>query len=221
MKKGLLFITLIIVIILGVIGYRILKISPVEKKEKKETFMEEEKILENKKIAQIIAFKDFRDEEYFIPRNIFLAKGAEVKTVSDGEGTAVGADGGEVKVDLKLDDLKVEDFDAIIFTGGPGALDHLDKEISYEIAKKTLEKGKILGAICISPVILAKAGVLEGKKATVWSSPLNKEPIKTLEENGAVFVDEKAVRDGNIITGNGPAAAKDFAEKIVEALTEK
>lgn len=218
MKKGLLFLILII-IILSFLSYRILKISLLEKKE--ETYMEGEKILENKKIAQIIAFRDFRDEEYFIPRNIFLQKGAKVKTVSDKEGIAIGANGGEAKVDLKLEELNIDEFDAILFTGGPGALDHLDKEISYEIAKKTLGSGKVLGAICISPVILAKAGVLEGKKATVWSSTLDKEPIKILEENGVIFVDERVVRDGNIVTGNGPAAAKEFAEKIIEVLTEK
>jgi protease I len=83
-----------------------------------------------------------------------------------------------------------------------------------------VDKNKVLGAICISPVILAKAGVLKNKKATVWASPLDRSPIKILEENGAEFVDEKAVRDEKIVTGNGPDAAKEFAEVIIEALDE-
>ena len=56
--------------------------------------------LEGKKIAMIIAFKDFRDAEYFVPKEIFEKAGAEVKTVSDKLGTAIGADGGDTKVDL-------------------------------------------------------------------------------------------------------------------------
>jgi len=70
----------------------------------------------------------------------------------------------------------------------------------------------------ISPVILAKAGALKGKKATVWSSPLDRSPIKILEAQGAEFVDEKVVWDGNIITGNGPDAAREFGKTIADAL---
>jgi protease I len=67
-------------------------------------------------------------------------------------------------------------------------------------------------------VILAKAGVLKDKKATVWTSSLDRGPVKILKENGAEFVNEKVVRDGKIITANGPAAATEFGEKILENL---
>ena len=83
-----------------------------------------------------------------------------------------------------------------------------------------MEKQKILAAICIAPAILAKAGVLEGKNATVWSSVLDKGPIKILEENGANYVEKDVVVDGNIITANGPQAASEFGRKIVEILKE-
>lgn len=173
----------------------------------------------NKKIAIIIAFRDFRDEEYFLPKEIFEKAGAEIKTVSTQLGIARGADGGEVKIDLKIDDLKVADFDALVFIGGPGMVKNVNSEIHQKIAKETISAGKVLGAICIAPAILAKAGVLSGKKATVWSSPLDKSAIKILQEGGANFQEEPVVVDQNIITGNGPLAAKEFAEKIIEALT--
>jgi protease I len=57
---------------------------------------------------------------------------------------------------------------------------------------------------------LAKAGVLKGKKATVWSSPMDKSPIKILTQNGAIFENLDVVVDGNIITANGPQAAEEF-----------
>ena len=177
-----------------------------------------EKLLENKKIAILIAFRDFRDVEYFIPRDVLRGAGAQILTVSSQKGQAIGADGGEVNVNLTLEELSPADFDAVVFIGGAGALKYLDNEKSYEIARKTIEADKVLGAICISPVILAKAGVLEGKKATIWSAPLQKETIRTLKENGAIYEEKSVVVDGKIITGNGPGAAKEWAQAIIEVL---
>ena len=177
------------------------------------------KTIENKKIAIIVAFKDFRDEEYFVPKEILEGAGAEVKTASNKMGRALGADGGEVEIDLLVSEINPADFDAIIFIGGPGCLENLDNENSYKVARETVFQNKVLASICISPVILAKAGVLEGKKATVWSSPLDRGPVKILKENGAIYQDEMVVVDGKIITGNGPGAAEEFGKAIVEVLT--
>jgi protease I len=180
-----------------------------------------EKILENKKIAIIISFKDFRDEEYFVPKEILEEAGAEIKTASNQTGQALGADGGEVEINLLIKDLNPTDFDGVVFIGGSGCLGNLDNENSYKVIKETVSQNKVLASICISPIILAKAGVLKGKKATVWSSPMDKGPVKILEENGAIYQDESVVVDGKIITGNGPGAAKEFGEKIIEVLTRE
>jgi protease I len=107
------------------------------------------------------------------------------------------------------------DFDAVVFIGGPGALERLDNEISYKLARDTIEKGKILAAICVSPAILAKAGVLKSKKAVVWSSALDKSAVKILEDNGAIYEGESVVIDGKIITAHGPSSAQEFGEKIL------
>jgi len=179
---------------------------------------EKENKRREKRAVMVVAFSDFRDQEYFVPKEILENGGIEVKTASNKKGIALGADGGEAKIDLLIEEVDPKNFDAVIFVGGPGCLRYLDNENSYEIAKETVLEGKILGAICISPVILAKGGVLKGKKATVWTSPLDKSPIKILKKNGAEFVDEKVVQDGKIITANGPDAAKDFGEKILENL---
>lgn len=173
-----------------------------------------------KKVLFIIAKQDFRDEEYFIPKSI-LEKEFQVFTASNTNNKiALGALGGEANVDFNYENVNVDDYEAIIFVGGPGALKNLDNETSYKIAKEAVEKNKILCAICIAPTILAKAGVLKDKKATVWHTELEKGPIKVLEENGAIFVDEDVVEDGNIITANGPKSAEKFGKKILEKLKE-
>ncbi len=180
-----------------------------------------ENVLENKKLIMIIAFRDFRDEEYFVPKEIFEAAGAIVTTASTQKGKAVGTDGGEAEVDLLLGQINPFHYEAVIFIGGPGCLSELDNEDSYRVAQETISQNKVLAAICVSPIILAKAGVLEGKKATVWSSLMDKSAIKILEENGAIYHGEPVVTDGNIITGNGPGAAQKFGATVVEVLTEK
>jgi len=211
MKKILIFIVVIVILIVG--GFLV-----YQSLTKKQITMPE-KNLTGKKIAIIVAFKDFRDEEYFVPRGILEEAGAEIKTASTKKGTAIGADGGEVEIDLLVSEINPADFDVIVFIGGPGALKYLDNEDSYQLAKKTISQNKVLAAICISPVILAKAGVISGKKATVWSNPLDKSAIKILENNGAIYQDESVVVDEKIITGNGPAAAEEFGETIIGVLT--
>lgn len=178
-----------------------------------------EKKLENKKVAIILAFRDFRDEEYFIPKEILEKAGAKILTVSNLAGRAVGKEGGEAEVDLLLEKLNPAEFDAIIFIGGPGALKHLDNEVSYKIAKESLLKEKILAAICISPVILSKAGVLKNKTATVWTGTFDKGALKFFKENGVIYQKGAVVIDEKIITASGPEAAEEFAEAIISAFS--
>lgn len=189
-------------------------------KQKTETKFEIKKEMKEKKAALIIAFKDFQDEEYFIPKQVLKSGGSRITTVSSELGKALGTYGGEVNVDLTLDKLKVDDYDAIIFIGGSGTLKYTEDETCWKIAQESVQKEKILGAICVGPVILARAGILSGKKATVWSSPLDKSAVKVLKEEGAIFEDTEIVQDENIITANGPQAARKFGETILRALGE-
>jgi protease I len=177
-----------------------------------------EETLSGKKIAMVIAFRDFRDEEYFLPKGILTNAGAEVKTVSNKLGQAIGTEGGDARVDYLIQDVDINDFDAVIFIGGPGSLGNLDNENSYNLVKETLAKNKVLGAICVSSVILARAGVLKGKKATVWSSTLDKSAIEILQQNGAVYKPESLVVDGRIVTANGPTASAKFGLALVGIL---
>ena len=169
------------------------------------------------KIAIIIASKNFRDEEYFVTKEVLENKGYNIKTVSDKK-NAIGKLGGEAVADLLIQDLNVDEFDSIIFAGGPGAMEFLDNEISYNICQESIKEGKVLAAICISPAILAKAGVLKDKRATVWSSNMDKSAISILKENGAIYNPGPVVVDENIITANGPDVAEEFALNIDKIL---
>jgi protease I len=75
--------------------------------------------------------------------------------------------------------------------------------------------GKLVSAICLSPVVLARAGVLTGKRATVYRSA---DSVAEMRKGGANLRDEAIIADGIFITANGPAASRRFGEEIVSAL---
>jgi len=70
-----------------------------------------------------------------------------------------------------------------------------------------------VGAICIAPGILARAGILKDKKATVFPSE-----IETLKREGAHYSALPVVIDGKIVTADGPEAAEGFGKALVKTL---
>jgi protease I len=171
--------------------------------------------LQGKSVLMIVAFNNFRDEEYFEPKSILEKAGVKVFTASTGN-EATSKLGKIIKVDMMLGEITEPEQDGVIFVGGEGASIYLSMVKAHKIARSYHEKGKIVAAICLAPSILANAGLLEGKKVTADS-----EEEKNLVRKGAIFVKEAVVQDGNIITGNGALASKEFGEKIAEALATK
>ncbi len=168
-----------------------------------------------KKALLVIAPDKFRDEEYFHTKEELEASGIEVATTSSATGEITGMLGGRVKPEKALKDIKVDEYDAIVFVGGIGASAYFVNKTALEIARKAVKKGKVLAAICIAPTILANAGVLKGRKATLWGDPAL---VENLKEKGGVYTGEPVTRDEMIITGNGPGAAREFGRAIAQKL---
>ena len=169
-----------------------------------------------KKVLMVIAFDKFRDEEYAEPRKVIEENGYKVVVASWKKGIATGMLGKKVKVDITLKDIKVDDYDGVIFPGGVGASRYFENKIVWKIIQEFYNKKKVVGALCLSPVILANAGILKGKKATCWFSV-----ARMIKKKGAIYTGEKVEIDGLIITGNGPSAAKEFGEKYLKLLSYK
>ena len=170
-------------------------------------------------ICMIIANKGYQDIEYSTPKKIFEENGFEVVTAGKEKGQATGKLGGNTLINISLNEVDVKEFKAIIFIGGPGAVTYIEDVNAHLIARDAEEEGVVLGAICIAPLILAHAGVLKDKKATSYDS--NGKSKERFGATGAVFIEADVVQDGNIITANGPKAAQEFGEKIVEVLKSK
>ncbi|MDD3098524.1 MAG: DJ-1/PfpI family protein [Candidatus Pacebacteria bacterium] len=211
MLKKIIYSTVLILVIAGLILWSI-PLSFFVPKEIKPT----SQMIEGKKILLVIAFNDFQDKEYFVPKEVFEKVGFLVETVSTQKGLAKGIEGGEVIIDIKVDEVQTGDYEAVVFCGGPGMAKELDNEGFLKLSQNFYEKDKVVAAICVAPALLAKAGILENKKATVWSSSLNKDYIKILEENGGIYSDESIVISENIITANSPEVAYEFGQSIVD-----
>ena len=174
------------------------------------------------RVLFIVAFEGFQDFEYSIPLNILKENGIKVDTVSNKKGVAIGGyTKSEIKIKKTITEINLDDYSAIIFIGGKGALDNLDNQESYKLIQSAYQKDKIIAAICIAPIILSNAGILEKKMATVWRGKfLNIEPStgEYLKEKGAIYKDQSVVIDGNIITANGPKSAEEFGKAILHSL---
>ncbi|ENN96522.1 Pfpi family intracellular protease [Methanocaldococcus villosus KIN24-T80] len=172
--------------------------------------------MEKGKILMVIAPKDFRDEELFIPMEVFKEHGYGVDVVSTQKGTCVGMLGGKIEVDKTIYEINPNDYIAIVIPGGIGSKEYLwNNEKLLELVREFYRENKTVAAICLSPVVLARAGVLKDKKATVFPT---KEAIEELKKYGAEYVDEGVVIDGKIVTGKSPEYAKDFALAIIKTL---
>ena len=169
--------------------------------------------LAKKKVLIIVAAEGFQDEEFAQPYNLMTKLGATVKLGCSRKGMARGVFGKQVTPDLLIGECKAADYNAVIFIGGQGATEYFKNAAAQTLAREAVSEGKVLGAICIAPVILANAGVLKGKKATVFPSEQDQ-----LTAQGAVLVQQNVVTDGKIVTAAGPQAAKEFAETLASLI---
>jgi len=167
----------------------------------------------SKKAAMFIAFQGFRDEEYTEPKRMLEAAGVKVITVSTAKGLARGKFRVTTEVDRTIDEINPADYDALTLVGGPGALPQLDNSKVHKLFQQAAAQGKVIGAICISPVVLAHAGLLKGKKATVFP-----DGVEELKKAGADYTASDLAVDGNLVTADGPISAKKYGQALVELL---
>ena len=170
-------------------------------------------LAQDKKAALIIPSANFRDDELIETKRVLEMAGAETVLASSKRGIIKGMLGNMVEVNILLSELSVDDYDAIVFIGGPGVTEYYDDPTAKNIARSAASQRKVLAAISAAPTILANAGTLTGKRATAFISEKDK-----LQQGGAIFTGVGIERDTFIITCSGPVLAQLFGQTIVGAL---
>jgi len=169
-----------------------------------------------KTVLMVIAYIGYQPLEYTVPKKILEQQGFRVVTASNKAGTATAKDGSKATVDITVADANAADYAAIILVGGSGAMDNLDNKDTYELVQDAAEHDKLIGAICVAPRILAKAGVLANVAATGWDGDEKLNSI--FDEYDAKRVQAPVVVDVGIITADGPPAAQEFGQEIARLL---
>lgn len=164
-----------------------------------------------------ILVEDYFDErELIYPLFRFKEAGATVDLLGPELRVYRGKNGLPVRADKVVDSRQAGDYDIVWIPGGY-APDRLrrSKEV-LEFVRKAYSAGKIIAAVCHGPWVLISAGIIRGKKVTAFYSIHD-----DVKNAGAVLVREKAVRDGNLVTGTDPEAMPDMVRLIFEALREQ
>jgi 4-methyl-5(b-hydroxyethyl)-thiazole monophosphate biosynthesis len=119
--------------------------------------------------------------------------------------------------DTLLDDVLNDQFDMLLLPGGQPGTNHLNADPRiHALIQRQRDCDRYLAAICAAPLVLAEAGVLNGKQASCYPGALEAAnwPEITLTDNPVVI-------DGKVLTSRGPGTAMDFALSIIELLTDK
>jgi 4-methyl-5(b-hydroxyethyl)-thiazole monophosphate biosynthesis len=159
----------------------------------------------------------FEEIEFVTIVDILRRAEVEVVTASLGErkgpgqeiGTVEGSHGLKVVPDAAIDDIDPEEFDAVVLPGGfPGFVTLGNDERVLDLVRRMDGAGKYVAAICGAPSVLIKAGVVEGKRATIH--PAGRKDLRDDQ-----YVDDRVIVSGKLITSKAAGTAMEFALRLV------
>jgi protease I len=168
----------------------------------------------------ILVTDGFEQDELLQPRNALDQAGAETKVVSPKDEKVRGWKytdwGATITVDEHLNEVKPEQFDALLLPGGvmnPDKLRMDSKAVAF--VKSFFESGKPVAAICHGPWMVIEAGAAHGRRIAAWPS------VKTdLRNAGAEWVDREAVVDGNLVSARKPDDIPAFNQAMIELFSQ-
>ncbi|MHC4116759.1 MAG: nitroreductase family protein [Planctomycetota bacterium] len=167
-----------------------------------------------RKAALIITSTNFNSDELFITKRMLDAAQVQTVIASTRMGILRSAIGGIAEAQVLVDQLRVDDYDAIVFISGTA--EYVANPVALDIVRETVRKGKVLGAIGTAPTVLANAGVLTGIRATAYFSERDR-----LVQAGAIYTGIAVEQERLIVTATGSTAAIEFGRRVAQALMVK
>lgn len=165
-------------------------------------------------VTVFVAFTNYHEGELAGITDALDNAGYRAVITSTQTGTAKGMGGGRVEIEVAIDEIENVGL-GIVITGGTGVVDIWDNEILLELVREANERGLLVAGICAGPGVLGNAGVLVGKSASWYNGPNTNAAMR---DAGCENSGQAVTTDGNAVTGNGPSAATEFGEAVVEVL---
>lgn len=165
-------------------------------------------------VTVFVAFTNYHEGELAGITDALDKAGYRAVITSTRTGTAKGMNGGCVEIEIAIDEIEDVGL-GIVIAGGSGVVDIWDDEMLLELVRGANERGLLVAGICAGPGVLGNAGVLVGKSASWYNGPNTN---AAMSEAGCENSGQAVTIDGNAVTGNGPSAATEFGEAVVEVL---
>lgn len=153
------------------------------------------------KKTAVILYPQFSEYELSVALSILMQGNKPVITVGLNRLPIQGESGLSCVTDTTFDEINLEEVDSLLLTGCMDIMSLIEEEKLTHFIKKAATKERVIASISSSPLLLAKAGVLKGKKYTVGLTEENINKSGVFEKEN--FSEELVVQDGNIITARG------------------
>ncbi|MBO0779928.1 MAG: type 1 glutamine amidotransferase [Ktedonobacteraceae bacterium] len=172
--------------------------------------------LQGKTIGYFVA-QEVEELEFWVPLMRLQEEGAKVISIGLSHEKIRGHHGLEITPDISIEEApKADELDGLVIPGG-WAPDKLRRSSGVlQLVREVHAQGKIIGSICHGGWVPISAGIVRGRRATGTSA------IKDdITNAGGIWVNESALRDGNIVWGRVVADIPDFCRELVAALAEQ
>lgn len=168
------------------------------------------------KAVLVIATEHFNETEFTDIKDELVSAGVEVQLASSEGGECIGSEGMRIEGTMKISEIKGQSADALVLIGGGGCLENASDQNLLDLCQEFIQE-KVFGAICLGPRIPLYEGLLDGYNVTGWDG--DGELSEYIDRGNAQRVNEPVVTDRNVVTGNGPDAAKEMGKQLVFKLS--
>ncbi|MFH0803276.1 MAG: DJ-1/PfpI family protein [bacterium] len=165
------------------------------------------------KVLLLLPAARFDDAVYQKTKAILERNGHAVTVAAPKKTPIFGLNRGQVIPNITLEEIKISDYDALVLASGIGYRDYWEFEPVQEFIREAHRLGLLIAAIANTPMLLARSGILKGKKATglFYES-------KDIKDNGGEYIAASVHQDGNILTAKEAAMADQYGLALAKAL---
>ena len=166
------------------------------------------------KVLLIVNKSGFHSEEIDSLKTAFRYAKHSVKIAAITRTKIVSSDDSEFLPDIAIYEANPNYFDVVVVLG-QDTKELAKNRSTLSLIRNVALKEKIVGGITMGSLVLAAAGILGGRRATICPE---RDAIRELREANARYESRHVVRDGNIITADDPESAEEFLKEIIKMI---